>query len=598
MGKEPIIREEIPFKYQWDLTSYYVNKEAWMKDLDFVKEKMNLFTKYQGHLLENAHILYQALLDYYEIDQKLERVYAYSTFQHDVELSNSEYEEMLTMALDVVSNASISSTFFIPELLEGTWDTIVTYFKEEPKLETYHFVLEKIYRQKEHTLTKPEEHILSSFATLDHTFEELEEVLYHSDLNYGTVTDEKGNSYPLASSNYMTLMDSNNREFRKQVYETYHSKIKEVHHTIGINYLGHLRYMTTIAKMRNYPSTLAMQLEQNDIPVSIYDHLIEVVNSHLSSYQRYFHLYRKKMGYEKLYSWDLVHDYLPGSERTYSVEEAKTLILESLQILGTDYQNILKEGFQNKWIDLYPCISKQSGFYSGGSYQANPVILANYDGKLDDVSALAHELGHSVHTYLCSYHNPYHDYDYCHFVAEVASLTNELLFCYYMLEHSTSVSEKQMVLINMIRLFNGNLFDSTLGAEFELFGHTKIENEEAVTATTLSEYYQHLQHKYYGDAVEVSELSSYRWANIPHFYTDYYYFQYATSLSAAAQVVANIRSRGREAVEEYLSFLKAGGSMDPVILLKNMKIDMENTDVFENAILLYNQLLDEFEKLN
>lgn len=590
-------RKEIDEKYKWDLTTIYKNDEEWYDNLEIVKKEIKNILKYKGKIVSSA----KNLLDYLKYDEKTERkiykLYYYAHLKHDQDTTNTKYQKMLGKINDLIQMESELSSFVNPELLSVKYSQIKKYIKEEKGLEEYKFTLEKIYRYENHKLTETEEKILSSLSNVLSISEDAYTALTDSDLKFGTIKDENGKEIEFTESNYPKFIHSSDRKIRKKAFELMFNTYAKYKNTLSTTFKGNVDYLTSMAKIRKYNSSLEASLFSDNIDVAIYNNLIDTTNNNLKTIYKYYDLKREVLKLDELHLYDIYVELVKDLDKEYSFDEAKDLVFKALEPLGEDYLKILNKAFDERWIDIYNNVGKRGGAYSSGFYDTNPFVLLNYEGKLNDVSTLAHELGHSMHTYLSCHNNSYTNSSYKIFVAEVASTVNELLLAKYLLKNSKDDKEKLFVLNQMMELYKSTIYRQVMFAEFERDMHTLKESGEVLTNELLSEEYYKLNKKYFGKNVVVDDLIKYEWERIPHFYYDFYVYKYAIGLSCASYIVTNILEGKENALENYIKFLSSGGSDYPANLLKIAGIDITKSEVIESAIKMFDETIEEFKAL-
>ena len=439
--------------------------------------------------------------------------------------------------------------------------------------------------------------LLSKYGNILGQSSEIYNKLTDTDMKFGIIKDSEGNEVEMTESNYSVYLQDRNRKVRKDAFDLMYKTYKNFINTIACTYKNFCELQKVEAEVKNFNSSLEESLFHDSVDVSIYENLINSVNEGLEPLYRYYKIKKEILNLDEFHLYDNYVDLIELEETDYTFEQAKELVIKALSVLGDDYITDLKKAFDEKWIDIYPNVSKRGGAYSGGCYDTNPYVLLNYQGKLDDVSTLAHELGHSMHSYYSKKANSYEEADYKIFVAEVASTVNELLLCKYIINNSKNREEKLNVLNRMLDLFKGTLYRQTMFAEFEKKAHEMCENDEILTSENLCSMYYDLNKKYFGDDVVVDEQIKYEWARIPHFYYNFYVYKYATGISAACYIVNNILSGDKLALENYKKFLSLGGSMKPVDELKVAGVDMNDKEVVNSAIKMFDETLDDFVKV-
>lgn len=597
MAKEEKLRCEIEDKYKWDLTKIYKDEKEWQKDFDDVKEKILKVLEYKDSFLSNGKKLYEYLKYDEEVSRKLEKIYYYAHLNYDADTLDEKYKVMTNKVSDLFTKYNELSSFVVPEILKLDEEKLNTFYKEEEKLEDYRFSIENIYRFKNHTLDEEKEKMLSNLSKCLSNPEETYEALTDSDFEYDYITDEKGNKVKFNESNYSLFIKSKDRSVRKRAFEMLHNKYKKYIRTITSTYKGEVETNVVLAKIRNYDSAISASLYSDNVSVDIYNNLIKVVNDNMDVLYDYYDLKREILSLDRLHMYDTYVEIINKIDKKYSFDEAKEIVMEALSILGDKYIKNLKKAFDEKWIDIYHSKGKRSGAYSSGNFDVNPYVLLNFEGTLNDVSTLAHELGHSMHTYLSCKNNPYQYSSYEIFVAEVASTVNELLLANYMLKNSKNKEEKLAVINHILDLYKATLYRQTMFAEFEKETHKLREKGEVLTSDLLSNTYYNLVKKYFGPNVLCDDLIKYEWARIPHFYYNFYVYKYATGISAASYIVDGILNNKEGALENYIKFLKSGGSMYPLDELKIAGVNLNSESVILSAIKTFEKYLKEFKDI-
>ena len=597
MAKEEKLRCEIEDKYKWDLTKIYKDEKEWQRDFDDVKEKILKVLEYKDSFLSNGKKLYEYLKYDEEVSRKLEKIYYYAHLNYDADTLDEKYKVMTNKVSDLFTKYNELSSFVVPEILKLDEEKLNTFYKDEEKLEDYRFSIENIYRFKNHTLDEEKEKMLSNLSKCLSNPEETYEALTDSDFEYDYITDEKGNKVKFNESNYSLFIKSKDRSVRKKAFEMLHNKYKKYIRTITSTYKGEVETNVVLAKIRNYDSAISASLYSDNVPVDIYNNLIKVVNDNMDVLYDYYDLKREILSLDRLHMYDTYVEIINKIDKKYSFDEAKEIVMEALSVLGDKYVKNLKKAFDEKWIDIYHSKGKRSGAYSSGNFDVNPYVLLNFEGTLNDVSTLAHELGHSMHTYLSCKNNPYQYSSYEIFVAEVASTVNELLLANYMLKNSKNKEEKLAVINHILDLYKATLYRQTMFAEFEKETHKLREKGEVLTSDLLSNTYYNLVKKYFGPNVLCDDLIKYEWARIPHFYYNFYVYKYATGISAASYIVDGILNNKEGALENYINFLKTGGSMYPLDELKIAGVNLNSKSVILSAIKTFEKYLKEFKDI-
>ena len=597
MAKEEKLRCEIEDEHKWDLTKIYKDEKEWQKDFDDVKEKILKVLEYKDNFLSNGKRLYEYLKYDEEVSRKLEKIYYYAHLNYDADTLDEKYKVMTNKVSDLFTKYNELSSFVVPEILKLDEEKLNTFYKDEEKLEDYRFSIENIYRFKNHTLDEEKEKMLSNLSKCLSNPEETYEALTDSDFEYDYITDEKGNKVKFNESNYSLFIKSKDRSVRKKAFEMLHNKYKKYIRTITSTYKGEVENNVVLAKIRNYDSAISASLYSDNVPVDIYNNLIKVVNDNMNVLYDYYDLKKEMLSLDRLHMYDTYVEIINKIDKKYSFDEAKEIVIDALSVLGDKYVKNLKKAFDEKWIDIYHSKGKRSGAYSSGNFDVNPYVLLNFEGTLNDVSTLAHELGHSMHTYLSCKNNPYQYSSYEIFVAEVASTVNELLLANYMLKNSKNKDEKLAIINHILDLYKATLYRQTMFAEFEKETHKLREKGEVLTSELLSNTYYNLVKKYFGPNVLCDDLIRYEWARIPHFYYNFYVYKYATGISAASYIVDGILNNKEGALENYINFLKTGGSMYPLDELKIAGVNLNSKSVVLSAIKTFEKYLKEFKDI-
>lgn len=593
--KQEKLRSEIDNKYKWDLTDLYLNDDEWKKDFEKLKKLYPNIKKYEGHILDSSQTLYETLNLTDEISQLIEKLYVYTNLKKDEDISVSVNQNMTLEVLNLYEKINNMTAFINPEILKSDYSLIEKYISELDELKKYEFNLKHLFKEKEHLLDKKDEELLSSFSSIIDNFSESSGYLRDSIMKFDNIHDKDGNEVELTVNNFPLYIKSSNRNVRKETNENYYKTVEQFNSALSTNYIGHLKYTVLYSKLRKYKDSLDSDLSSLNLDRKVFDNLLEVTNNNVGVYQKYIKLLKKVLKLDKVYSYDLSASLVNDDDANYTFEEAKDMILDCFKIYGSEYIEILTKAFEENWVDVFSNKNKTSGWYSCSIYSGHPHILANYNSKLEDVSALAHELGHAVNSYYSIKSNPYCLSDYSLFEAEVASLTNELVLGKYMLENTEDKNEKLEIINNMINLFIGNFFGGVRGAEFEYEVHSMLEKDKTLTPDILNQTWLNINKKMCGNLVE--DPNMYGWSRIPHFYSDFYYFKYATGIAAASYISSKILTKDSKVIENYLNFLKVGGSKYPIDSLKVAGIDMNDPNVIKEAIKNFDSLLDEFEKV-
>lgn len=593
-------REEADARYKWAIEDLYKDDEDWKRDYELLKSRIPELTKFRGRLGESAEVLLsmQKLSD--ELNQLLEKVYVYANQRLHENTDNSTYQNLASQAQGLLVELSESLSFVEPELMELPDGIIETFLDENEELLVYRQYFENIIRQKKHVLPTEQEQLLAAMGEVAESPKDIFSMFNNADIRFPEITGEDGHPVQVTHGRYMSLMQSRNRQVRKDAFEAMYGVYGDWRNTLAAMYRANVKQEAFLAKAHKYTSDLEAALDGSHIPVKVYDQLIEAVHESMPLMYRYMKLRKKLLGVEELHMYDL---YVPVIEQDHSeipFEQAKKTVLEGLAPMGEEYLHLLREGFDHGWIDVYENQGKRTGAYSWGAYGTHPYVLLNYQGTLHDVFTLAHEMGHALHSWYSDEHQPYIYAGYRIFVAEVASTCNEALLIHYLMEQSKKAGDqkKTMYLMNyFLEQFRTTLFRQTMFAEFEKITHGLQEQGETLTADRLCEIYYDLNKLYFGEEICVDQEIAMEWARIPHFYTPFYVYQYATGFSAAIALSKQILEQGAPAVEQYKKFLKGGSSMYPLELLKMAGVDMEQKAPVQDALAVFAQYLDEMERL-
>ena len=524
-------------------------------------------------------------------------MYYYANLKHDEDTTNPKYQEYYQKIQKLLTTYSEETSFVAPEMMKKDYSYVKKLIAENIKLKEYEHNLEDFYRYKEHTLTDKEEKILSTLSDVLGKNAETFEALTDSDLKFGNIKDENGKIIEFTESNWSKIARSPSRNVRKKGFKLLYKRYAEFKNTLASTFSGNVDVLINLAKIRNFPSSLEASLFDDAISKEVYINVINTVKNNLEPLYNYYNLKKECLGLDKMHLYDIYVDLKQDYNREFTFEEAKDLVFKALKPLGYDYLNILQKAFDEKWIDIYNNVGKRSGAYSSGFYDTYPYVLLNFEGKLDDVSTLAHELGHSVHTYLSCHNNTYNNSSYKIFVAEVASTVNEMLLRLYLLNNSKNDNEKLYILNQIMELFKSTIYRQTMFAEFEMNMHNLRSNGEALTYELLCQKYYDLNKIYFGKNVIVDKEIMYEWERIPHFYYDFYVYKYVIGLACACKIASGIYNKAPNALENYKKFLKSGGSNYPSEELKYAGIDITKPDVLIDAIKFFDETVKEYQKI-
>lgn len=588
-------RDEISDEYKWNLEDMFASDELWEEEYEQTKELCNKIASYQGKLTESAATLLAYFQDTDEANYHLERIYVYANERYHQDTAVSQYQGYASRADSLMVMAESSSAFAEPEILEVSEETIDAFYKEQPELLKYQRAIDEILRKKAHTLSKEEEKILADAGEIAVGPENIFSMFNNADIRFPAIKDTEGNELPVSHGTFIQLMENKDRNIRKQAFESMYHTYQQFGNTVASIFTSHLKQEHFFAKTKKYDSVRAMHLDQGNIPEGVYDNLIETVHKHLPAMHRYMAERKKLLGVEELHMYDLYTPLIDDYDKKYTYEEAKETVLKGLAPMGEEYLSILKEGLSGGWIDVYENENKRSGAYSWGAYGTHPYVLLNHKDNLNSVFTLAHEMGHAIHTYYSNKTQPITYSGYLIFVAEVASTCNEALLMQYLMKNAADEKERRYLINHQLEEFRTTLFRQTMFAEFEQIVHKKTADGEALTQEALNKIYHDLNVLYYGPDVVVDEEIDYEWMRIPHFYTSFYVYQYATGYSAATAFSKLILEGGQPAVDRYVTnFLCGGCSKDPIELLKNAGVDMSTPEPVDAALQVFEEYLAMF----
>jgi len=590
-------REELPENLTWDLTKIFSSDQEFDEKYLELSEELKQSEKHKGTLDQGASQFLNAIEFVLRVYRQTEVIYVYAHLKNDQDTGNTDYQALYARASSLFSKVSEAVSWFEPEILQLSDDQIWQYFKEEPKLEVYRHYIQQIVDNRAHVLSAEQESLLAGAGEIFDASSDTFAVLNNADLVFPTIEEENGEIVQLSHGVYGQLLESTDRRVREAAFKGLYSVYEQFRNTFASTLGTHIKGHNFKAKVRNYSSAREASLSNNHIPESVYDTLVDVVNKHLPLLHRYMELRKRLLEVEKLHMYDLYTPVLGEAPITFTYEEAKEKALEALKPMGEEYMAIVEKAFSERWIDVVENKGKRSGAYSSGSYDTNPYILLNWHDTLDQLFTLVHEMGHSVHSYFTRSNQPYVYGDYSIFLAEIASTTNENILTEYLLETEKDPRVRAYVLNHYLDGFKGTVFRQTQFAEFEHFMHTEDEKGVPLTSEYLSDSYGKLNAKYYGPAVEEDPEIKFEWSRIPHFYYNYYVFQYSTGFSAASALAKKILNQEPEALENYLAYLKAGNSDYPVEVMKKAGVDMTQAAYIEDAMSMFEQRLNELEEL-
>ncbi|MDE8564614.1 oligoendopeptidase F [Anoxybacillus rupiensis] len=590
-------RNEIPIEETWRLEDIFPSDEAWEQEFQEVKKMLPKLADYQGRLGESADVFYEALQYQDHLSLRLDKLYTYAHMRYDQDTTNSFYQSLNDRIKGLYSEASSAMAFIVPEILAIDEAKVKSFLKEKEELKLYEHALDEINRQRPHVLSAKEEALLAQAAEVMASSSNTFGMLNNADLKFPAIIDENGEEVEVTHGRYIRFLESEDRRVRRDAFKAVYKTYGKYKNTFASTLSGAVKKDNFFARVRQYQSARQAALSSNNIPESVYDNLVETVNKNLDLLHRYVRLRKKALGLEELHMYDLYTPLVKNVKMEVTYEEAKQYLLKGLAPLGEEYVSIVKEGLENRWVDVRENVGKRSGAYSSGAYGTNPYILLNWQDNVNNLFTLAHEFGHSVHSYYTRKTQPYPYGSYSIFVAEVASTCNEALLNDYLLKTIEEEDKRLYLLNHYLEGFRGTVFRQTMFAEFEHMVHVKAQQGEALTAESLTSMYYELNKKYFGSDVVVDEEIGLEWARIPHFYYNYYVYQYATGFSAATALSKQILEEGEPAVQRYVEFLKAGSSDYPIEVLKKAGVDMATAKPIEEACQVFAQKLEEMEQL-
>ncbi|WP_135366006.1 oligoendopeptidase F [Halosimplex halophilum] len=589
-------RSDIDEEYKWELESLYADDDEWEAAFESVQERLDDLRAFEGRATDDPETLQDCLETYESVMREVANVSAYARMRSDEDTADSHYQALSSRAQSLSSEASSAASFLEPEIQSLDRETVEQYIEENPDLEVYEHYFDDVLRMKPHTRSAEVENLLADLGEVLGSTGEVYNMLVNADVEFPSVEDPDGEPRRITLNNFTTLQENPDRDFRRDVYETFYDEWEEYRNSIAAAYRNSVKTDVKLARARDYDTAREAALDGPNVPVEVYDTLVDTVDENLDVLQRHADLKRRSIGADELKMWDLYVPMVEGESPDVEYDQAREWVTGAVEPLGEEYQEWLAEGLESRWVDVYETENKQSGAYSGGTYDSQPFILMNYQDDVASMYTLAHELGHSLHSEYTSEHQPYVYSSYEIFVAEVASTVNETLLTHHLLDVVDDERLRRHVLNQYLERFRSTLFRQTMFAEFEHETHRLEEDGEALTADRLDELYGDLKGKYYADA-DVDDRIAREWMRIPHFYRAFYVYQYATGISAAVALAQGILEEGEPAAERYREFLASGSREYPLELLEAAGVDMTSSDPIQSAIDTYDEFLDEFEGL-
>ncbi|HAN09901.1 MAG TPA: oligoendopeptidase F [Clostridiales bacterium] len=597
MAEKQKKRSEIEDKYKWRLEDIYASDDLWEKDFHELKSKTEVMKKYKGKLTSDATNLQEGLELYFDICRLLDKVVIYSGNRKNEDLNVAKYQEMSDRLKSLIAEISSEIVFVKTELTKLTKEEFNKFVKENSRLGLYNFYMDEIFRLKKHVLSDDEEKLLAMASEIFGSPKNTFSMLNDADIKFPVLIDDKGNEVELTKGNYSKFIQSGDRNIRKEAFEKLYSVYMSYKNTFTSTLNSIIKTDVFFAKVRNYESPIKLALYGDNVEVSVYENLIETMHKNLDKLHRYFGVRKKYMDLQELHMYDIYVPMLKDIDKEISYVDAVDMVKNALKVLGEDYNKNMNIGFKSNWIDVYENEGKIGGAYSWGGYDTNPYILLNHQNNLNSLFTIAHEMGHSMHTFYSKGNQPYVYAEYTIFVAEVASTVNEVLLMKQLLKNTDNKEEKMYLLNHFMEEIRTTIYRQTQFAEFEKITHDKIQNGEALSADKICDIYLELNKLYYGENVISDDQIKVEWARIPHFYNSFYVYKYATSFSAAIAIAEKIDSGDKETLDNYLNFLKSGGSDYPIELLKKVGVDMSTPEPVQKALDFFGELVNEFEKL-
>ena len=583
-------------KYNWKLQDIFENEEQFRKEKSETLELLNKIKDHQGKLCETLDNLYNCYKLYEQALEKFEKVYAYGMLTYHLDMSNQEGIKLFKEVETLGTEFGVSTSFITPEITYADEQTVKNYIKED-RFKEYYRDINDILKEKKHILSKEEENLLANYSEIFSAPENTFDILTNTEFKFGKLINENGEEVELTDSTYTLYLKNQNQNVRKQAFNLMYKKYSEFINTITEMYIANVKTKSKTAKLRKYNSSLEKAVENDDASIKVYNSLIEAINENISSNYEFLKLKKKMLNISEMHMYDLYVNPCEQGKDEITFEEAKKEVLNALQVLGEQYANKLKEAFDNNWIDVYAKPNKRGGAYSMGVYGIHPFVLTNFVNSKRDVSTIAHELGHSMHSYYSNNNQGIINSNYTIMVAEVASTVNEILLSDYQIKNEKDKNKKAELLYELLEMIRATFFRQAMFAEFEKIVHEKIENEIMLSSDDLNKIYYELNQKYFGEAVKIDEQIKYEWARIPHFYSDFYVYKYSTGVSAAIAIATKILNKEPGFVEKYIEMLKQGCSKKSIDLLKMVDVDLESKDTYKTTIKFYTEKINELKEL-
>jgi len=595
---DTLTRDQIEPQYKWNTADIYETEADWEADFVWIQENYGRFEEFEGTLADSPEALLAVLKFEEELGLRIEKLHLYSHLSNDLDLSDQHYTGLYGRIMQLLSEVGAAGAYVTPEILAIPEEKLAAFMDESEEIALYAQFFDDLLRSKDHVLPKEQEELLARVSPMNSVLMDTFTVFKDAEMPYPIVEDPDGDDFQISTGRYYAALYDSDRDFRERVYRGYYEPFADFENTFASLFNGNVKAAMFYATARKYDSTRAASLTPNNVPLSVYDNLVRTANENVAPLHRWCEMKQRVLGLDDMHAYDTYVTLFPAVDRPYTYEEGMELTLESLQPLGQDYVDGLNLAFDNRWIDVYETPGKRSGAYSSGTTTGvHPYVLLNWNGTQNDVFTLTHEMGHNMHSYFTSLNQPYVYADYSIFVAEVASITNEILLLDYLIENAETKEEKLALIETNLNNITTTFYRQTRFAEFEMRAHERIEAGEALTADTLTDMYVDMYQHYWGDSMTVDREEGYTWARIPHFYYRFYVYQYATSYAASQAIAAMIKEEGQPAIDRYLAFLKSGESQYPIDVLLEVGVDMNSPSSMVAVVEKMDDLLDQMEEL-
>ena len=582
-------------KYNWNLKDIYQNIEDFNKEKKEIQDILKQIKEYEGKICETSENLYNCYRLYEQALEKYEKVYSYGMLTYHLDMSNQDSIKLFKEVETLGTEFSVATSYITPEITYADENQINQFIEKDERLKKYERDIKEILKNKKHILSKEEENLLANYSEVFSASENTFDTLTNTEFKFGTLIDENGKEVELTDSTYTLYLKNQNQEVRKQAFDLMYKKYSEFINTITEMYITNVKTKSTTAKLRKYNSTLEKAVDNDDASIKVYNSLIETIDENISVNYEFLKLKKKMLNLPEMHMYDLYVNPCEEEKDEITFEQAKQEVLNALSVMGEEYVNKLKEAFDNNWIDVYAKPNKRGGAYSMGVYGVHPYVLTNFVNSKRDVSTIAHELGHSMHSYYSNTNQTVIDANYTIMVAEIASTVNEILLSDYQIKNETDKNKKAELLYELLEMIRATFFRQAMFAEFEKIAHEKIENGQMLSSEDLNNIYYNLNKKYFGPDVAIDEQIKYEWARIPHFYSDFYVYKYATGISAAIAIATKIINKEAGFVDKYINMLKQGCSKKSIELLKMVDVDLESKETYLNTIKFYNEKIEELK---